>query len=408
MRNFVFCLFIGLGLCSCSPKKSSSFTIEGMIKNVKDSTAISLYYLVLNNNDQWKEISDTTYLKNNKFQFSGSINGLTAATLVFIDDRMEIPIYIEPVAIKLVIDKNNPYAYTLSGTSVEKESIELRNILSVNANIANQLSDSVNEIFDQINLHENEPRLVDSLMQKVYQLKAVFAINVKELDSLQLDFINKHKDYQIIPDLIYTLAKGSVYLNSNDSIISIYNSLPESSKTSLLGKLAFEQIKQAERVVNRKDISIGDMAPDFSRENIHGDTIRLADFRGSYVLLDFWASWCGPCIKGIPEIKNIHNKFANKNLKIIGISLDDNKEDWLKAVNEHQIGMWSQVLGNYTLDNSYFRDEKDLSEIYNVRGIPEYIFIDKECKVIAIWHQIDKEQLSEIDRVLKGNASNLH
>jgi thiol-disulfide isomerase/thioredoxin len=116
--------------------------------------------------------------------------------------------------------------------------------------------------------------------------------------------------------------------------------------------------------------------------------------------LDFWASWCGPCIKGIPDIKNIYNKH-NKNLKIIGISLDQNKEDWQKAVNEHQIEIWPQILSNYVLDNNYFRNEMDLTEIYNVKIIPTYIFIDMQGKVIAVWHSIGKEELSEIDKILK-------
>ena len=171
---------------------------------------------------------------------------------------------------------------------------------------------------------------------------------------------------------------------------------------TLLGKLALEQIKQAKRDLNKKDILAGDIAPDFTRVSMQGDTIRLTDYRGkSCVLLDFWASWCGPCIKGIPDIKNIYNKY-NENLKIIGISLDQNKADWQKAVIEHQIETGPQILSNRILD-SYFRNEMDLSEMYSIKIIPTYFFIDKQGKVIDVWHSIGKEELGEIDKILKTN-----
>jgi len=397
MKNFVIFLFISFGLYSCNHGKSTSFTIEGQIEDVKDSTEIFLTYFTLNNGI-WKEITDTTYLKNNKFYFKGRINDLIAAYLGF--NGTGAPIYLEPVAIKLVIDKNNPYAYKLSGTNVEKENIELRHKLSANMKIRYQLIYSADEIFHQINLHNDDSILVDSLMKKIDQIRAENFINAKQTDSIQLNFINEHITYRIIPSLLYELAR-EYETTDIDTVAAIYNGLPEHFKSTLLGKLAFEQIKESERIVKGKDISIGDTAPDFSRVSMQGDTLSLADFRGkSCILLDFWASWCGPCIEGIPDIKNVYDKY-NKNLKIIGISLDYNKADWHKAVTKHQIGMWPQISNDYTSDNNYFGNEMDLSKIYHVNIIPTYFLIDKEGKVIAKWNEIGKEELSKIDKILK-------
>jgi len=393
MRNIVIYLFIGLGLWSCNKTKSTSFTIEGLIEgDFKDSTEISISYLT-QNNGIWEEVEHTSYSKNNKFHFEGNINELTAACLFY--DDVEIPIYLEPVVMKLVIDKNNPYAYKLSGTSVEKESIELRNILSVDMNTRYQIANSVQEIFNEISLYDNYPKLADSLMQKVYQYKAELMISAERIVSLQLDFINKHNSSQIVPHLLYLLARDNE-LVSIDTVAAIYNGLPEHTKATLLGRLAADYIK----LVNRRDISIGDMAPDFSRESIQGDIISLSDFIGrSYILLDFWASWCAPCIKGIPDIKNIHDKY-NKNLKIIAISSDSNREDWLNAINKYQLGMWTQILSVEALNNSYFRQETDLAVIYGANAIPLYILIDEQGKIIAKWNHIGEEQLIEIDEIL--------
>jgi len=400
MKNFVIFLFISFGLWSCNHEKSTTFTIEGQIEGVKDSTEIFLSYFI-SNNGIWKEITDTACVENSKFLFKGNINELTAGWLcsnsLLDSNHYEIPIYIEPTAMKLVIDKNDPYAYKLSGTNVEKESMELRNKLSANMKNRIQMQYRVNEIFNQIYLHNEDPALVDSLMKKVDQLRAENIINAKQNDSIQLDFVKKHNSYQIAPHLLFELAWNEII--PIDTVAAIYNDLPEQSKTTLLGKLALEQIKQAERALNKKDIFAGDIAPDFTRVSMQGDTIKLSDYREkSCILLDFWASWCGPCIEGIPDIKNIYNEH-NKNLKIIGISLDQSREKWLKAINEHQIGLWTQILSAY--DNNYFGNEMDLTEMYNIKIIPTYIFIDKQGKVMDIWHSIDEEGLSEINKMLK-------
>ena len=397
MRNIVIFLFISFGLWSCNHGKSTSFTINGQIDDVKDSTEIFLTYFTLGNGI-WKEITDTTYLKNRKFYFRGNINDLTAAYLGFND--IGVPIYMEPVTIKLAIDKNDPYTYKLSGTNVEKESIELLNKLSANMKIRDQLSYNVNEIFIQINLHNDDSTLADSLMKKADQFKVEYVDNAKRIDSIRLDFIKEHNTYQIAPHLVFLLARDNNIINI-DTVAAIYKNLPEQSKNTLLGKLALEQIKQSERALNKKNILAGDIAPEFTRVSMQGDTIRLTDYRGkSCVLLDFWASWCGPCIKGIPDIKKIYDEH-NKKLKIIGISLDHNKADWQKAVIEHQIEIWPQISSDYILDNNYFGNEMDLYEMYNLEGVPTYIFIDRQGKVIYIEHSIGKEELSKIDEILK-------
>ena len=236
MRNLVLFLFVSFGLWSCNHGKSTSFTIKGQIEGVKDSTEIFLSYFT-SNNGIWKEITDTACVKNNKFFFKGNINELTAAWLcsnsLLDSDHYEIPIYIEPTAMKLVIDKNDPYACKFSGANVKKESMELRNKLYANMKIRGQISYSVNEIFNQINLHNDAPTLVDSLMKKVDQFKAEYIINAKQIDSIRLDFIKKHNTYQIVPHLLFLLARDNDIINI-DSVAAIYKDLPEQSKTTVM------------------------------------------------------------------------------------------------------------------------------------------------------------------------------
>ena len=125
--------------------------------------------------------------------------------------------------------------------------------------------------------------------------------------------------------------------------------------------------------VEVREIKKGEPAPDFAVVDIHGDTLRLADFRGRHVLLDFWATTCGPCIKDTPELKGIYTKQAH-GLEIIGISTNSRREPVLRYVEKNRIE-WPQVL---ILEN----ETPPISKKYNISGIPSYVWIGPDGVVI--------------------------
>jgi peroxiredoxin len=131
-------------------------------------------------------------------------------------------------------------------------------------------------------------------------------------------------------------------------------------------------------------------APEFSLPDIHGKRITLSSFKGKYVLVDFWASWCLPCRKENPNVVQAYNKYKNKNFTILGVSLDKQKEDWLGAIESDKLS-WTQV--------------SDLQEwnsaavsTFNFTGIPFNILVDPEGKIIAQSLRGDslEEKLGEI------------
>ena len=95
--------------------------------------------------------------------------------------------------------------------------------------------------------------------------------------------------------------------------------------------------KVKKRIAQVKASAVGSVAPEFELKDLEGNSVKLSSFRGKYVLIDFWASWCGPCRKEIPNIKQVYNSFADKGLVVIGVSVDQHEGEWRQAVEEEQV-----------------------------------------------------------------------
>ncbi len=124
-----------------------------------------------------------------------------------------------------------------------------------------------------------------------------------------------------------------------------------------------------------RGVGIGDIAPDFSLNAPDGQQVSLSSLRGKYVLLDFWASWCGPCRKENPNVVRLYEQYKNKNFEIYGVSLDRDKDAWLKAIKDDNL-TW--VHGS---DLKYW--SSDVAVQYGVNGIPATYLLDQEGRVIA-------------------------
>lgn len=400
MRSFIYILLL-INFIACNNASSDTFTLEGYVEEAGDSESVLLHYLSFEN-DKWHKVSDTAKITDGKFFFEGKIDELTAADLCFENTSIvvDIHIYLEPTTMKLIVDKSKPYAYELSGTKVEKENIELRIELEPNERIIYENIESLQHIFKQLSLSGDNASIRDSLMNIIEQKRPEMIANNEIIDKKRLDFISKHPSYRIVPDLLYlTTKRRSADINT---IKHIYNNLSEQSKETLMGKLANKQIEYTEKQMNIKTFAVGDISPDFVREDTSGKRIQLSQFiNQNYILLDFWASWCGPCIKEIPKIKDLHKQYSDNGLAIIGISLDTDKDSWLKAMDKYELKAWPQVLSITDTDETVFI-ENDISDYYNVELIPAYILIDKQGKIIAKWEHIGEEQLVELDKILKN------
>jgi len=132
---------------------------------------------------------------------------------------------------------------------------------------------------------------------------------------------------------------------------------------------------QIENSSSKGNLEIGSYAPDFSFPNPEGKHISVSDFKGKYLFLDFWASWCTPCRKENPDFVKIYDQFRGQNFEILGIALDKKRENWIDAIKADGLE-WPQVS-----DLKYF--DSEIIELYNIQSVPTTILLDPQGKIIA-------------------------
>jgi peroxiredoxin len=194
---------------------------------------------------------------------------------------------------------------------------------------------------------------------------------------IALDFIRRHPDSYISLFALESYVPGAY--PDPAKLEPLFNTLSPAVRETIAGQAFLRMLN------NIRLVKVGAAAPDFTEKDVKGQPISLAQFRGKYVLIDFWASWCGPCRQDNPNLVKLHNRFKDKNFVILGVSLDkpEGKAAWLQAIKDDGL-IWPQV-------SDLKGWESGVPKLYGVRAIPQNFIIDPQGKIVAT--QLHGEEL---------------
>ena len=236
--------------------------------------------------------------------------------------------------------------------------------------------------------HTTEAEIRKVLENKVAQLNiAIESIAEKALYE-EFDIVKCHPSSPIsldILDLEFNRREGQPY----EMFYTLFYSLSTELRNSRKGKALQEAL------LHCKSSAVGQSAPGFSVKDSNQDTLSLKMFHNkSYVLIDFWASWCVPCRLDFPFLKQVYERYHTQGLEIINVSTDEDLDAWQKAIAAEDIGMWRQV--------SDKQNSNAVSPFYFVTGIPVKVLIDKQGKIIARWRGSSKENKDALEEMLQS------
>lgn len=365
-------LVLALFLAVAGKGYSQSFHLKGTTKG-NDGKWIYLYYPDQDGNRR----TDSVLIKNNAYHFSGTVAG---PAMVYMgikgkDGRLS---------------NENGYRFFLEPRNLQarQEGEYIKN----SRVRGSETQDQYQPLVDQQERLDQQWQVVMDTLQNVnkrsnteYQeLKNwVLLPYVEQREGMEKSFFRAHPQSAVTAYLLrFYVSKMKI-----DSLEKYYNALGSKLQASISGQELAKEIAKIKRG------SPGSIATDFQATDINGKSLQLSAFKGKYVLLDFWASWCVPCRASNPHMKELYHRYHDKGLEIIGVSDDDfAPEKWKAAVTKDGVGIWHNVLRGY--DKSLApgaENPKDISGKFGIHVLPTKILIDPNGKIIGRFTGTDDE-----------------
>lgn len=321
----------------------SGYKVTGTVEGMPDGKAI-----IATVNGSSLDTLAKADVKNGSFEFTGNVSEPTGAYIMVIGQRGAIPFMLENANITV---NAGQAGLTVTGSEGQKIYDQFMAINTTTQQEAMKL--------------QQEYQAANGDQAKMQAVQEAYAKLMTDAQAKETELIKANPDSYVSTFVIVSSMGQMEY----EQLKERYNLLGEKAKASAQGKAIAAQIAKLEST------AIGQIAPNFTITTPEGESISLYDIKGKVKLIDFWASWCGPCRGENPHVVEIYKEYHPKGLEIFGVSLDNNKEAWVKAIAD---------------DGLVWKHGSDLkgwqsapAQLYSVSGIPHTVLLDENNKIIA-------------------------
>lgn len=363
MKKLIYLSAVLIILAAACQKQENKFKIEGTINGLKNQ------YVYLNKaGDKEENTIDSVKSENGKFSFAGTITTPNRYFITFEDMNAEVTFFNEASDISINGHIDSLKKTTVTGSQTQKVYEKYQKRL-------NQLREQQRDIYYKYQeaRKQNEKKKV-----KLYENQ------YRQLDSIRRSYSNKFIEDHPASVVSAYIANRFAYTYELPELKKTVNNFDPSIKNAYYVNQLEDRIRKLEST------KVGKTAPDFTMKNTDGKEVSLSDFRGKYVLLDFWASWCAPCRAENPNVVKAFNKYNDQGFTVLGVSLDRNRDNWLKAIEEDSL-TWSHVSDLEGWNNR-------VSDKYGVMSIPQNYLLDEDGVIVAknLRGEALQEKLAEV------------
>lgn len=359
MKKILLVLSLVFAVVACN-QKSEGYVIEGEIRGeLENGTKVYLKKI----GDENKPVDvDTTAVTDGKFVFEG-IAGAPEAHFIFIGESQSyILIVLENGEIELTAQKDSLGLAKVEGAPQN----DMLAAFMKKRQAMSQKSMDIQKDMEVANTSRDEVAMT-SLNEEMNDFQ-------EEYKSFEMDFIKANPSALISVMLLgNAISRRSI---ESSEVQTVFDSFTPEIKETKVAKRIAEQLEAINtKAEKEKSTAVGMKAPEFTAPGLNGEQLALNDMLGKITLVDFWAAWCKPCRNENPNVVAVYNKYHDKGLNIVGVSLDKSADAWKKAIQDDGL-TW-----NHVSHVKYFQDP--IARLYNVEAIPAAFLLDENGVIIA-------------------------